>query len=333
MNWSGIFNKLPGVLLAIVLGFAVWFASSSSRWTDPMIMGILCGMLLRTILGNRAALNPGLEWAPSLLIPPGIILYGANLRLGIDIVSPLTWLQIFIGIIVVVWLAGTFGRWLGLSGPAYLLLAVGTAICGASAIIIAKPVVEAENKDTATALLVVTIWGLAGLFLLPYIANLLGMDIESQARFYATTLHQTGIVKMAALEAGDKCLAIASTIKVARTVTIIPLLLIVGSLYRLPSLDEVSSYNKISFKIRIPWYLWGFIASGLLFTFATFLTPYAPAIKVTSSIAWTMAMSAVGLTVDLKEVFRSLARPLLLGLIIWLGLLAIFFYGYFNRTF
>jgi uncharacterized integral membrane protein (TIGR00698 family) len=318
---------LPGFLIATATGVAIWFLSTLSPAVDPLVAGILGGMILRTVIGERQVLSPGLNWAPKLLIPPGIILYGANLRFDFDIVSPLTWLQILIGLTIVVWLARTIGKWLKLPDATSSLLAVGTAICGASAIVIASDTVGGTKRDTTISILVITIWGLVGLALLPLIANLFQMNTYDEALLYSTTLHQTGLVKSAAMRAGSDCLSIATAIKTARIATIIPLLLAVGTLRYLPSVLETAE-SKATFTVKIPWYLWGFLAVGLCFSFIPILGTYTPILNQIKSIIWTMAMVSIGLSVDAKRVIRSLGKPLIAGLIIWIGLLAVFFYTF-----
>lgn len=318
---------LPGAALSLTVGVVVWILAGFWSWLDPLISGIICGIALRTIIGERPRLLPGLNLTPAVLIPPGIIFYGANLRFNFEVVSHLIWLQIFVGIIIVVWICSSLGRILKVEKPTSLLVAVGTVICGASAIMIARSTVEGDNRDTAKALLVITIWGLVGLIGLPYLAQLLNMDVATQAQLYATTLHQTGFVKAAASHVSQTCLDTAMIIKIARTMMIIPLLLAVGMLSHFDALKKSGDKN---FKVRIPWYLWGFVASGLIFSFVPHLSPLIPYVSLTSSLLWTMAMVSIGLTVDIRKLVPSLGRPLLLGLGAWLALLAIFFYTYIN---
>jgi len=329
MNIENKSKILPGFSLSVLFGGLIWFGSHYVIRIDPLLVAIVFGMIIRTLIGERRLLVPGLEWSPKILITPGIILYGANLSFNLDVVAPLIWLQIFVGVIVVVWLAKTFGNIFKLNRSLYLLLAVGTAICGASAIMIAKPVVNSENKDTATAVLVITIFGTAGMFLLIYLANLMHMDPFHSARMFATTLQQTSFVKIAASPLGDPYLSLAMAIKVARTATIIPLLLVVGTLYHFPALVEASA-NKEPFKVNVPWYLWGFILCGAMFAFLPSLGFIADYVRLLSSIVWTMAMFSIGLTVDIRAAIKTIFKPLLVGLIAWIGIVLVFIYTYLN---
>lgn len=318
---------VPGFILAIALGTVIWFVSSRVAWIDPLVAGIVGGMLLRAIIGERRQLTPGFEWTPSLLIPPGIILYAAHLRFDTNVVTPLVWFQILVGMIIAIWAARSIGSWLGLRDATSLLIGVGTAICGASAIVIAKDAVEARSRDTATALVVITIWGLLGLIILPHIATYLKMTVQEQGLLYATTLHQTGLVKAAAIGVSNACLNVAMAIKSARIISIIPLLLIAGTLHHLPSLTASRRARK-QYKVKIAWYLWAFIVTGILFNIVPALTPVIPTCKFINAIVWTMAMTSIGLTINLREVFTQFARALIAGLIVWLGVLTVFAYTY-----
>jgi len=320
---------LLGLIVALVSGVTIWGVSSFFPWMDPLVAGIVGGMLLGSIIGERKSLMPGLKWAPKALIPPGIILYGAKLNFGFTTVSPLIWLQLIVGMVVVVLLARAVGKWLKLPDATSLLLAVGSAICGASAIVIASDTVGGTKRDTTSSLLVITFWGLIGLSLLPILANLLDMSVSDQALLYATTLHQTGMVKAAAMKVGGDCLSIATAIKTARIVMIIPMLFIVGTLRYFPYHGERPLQEEQQ-EVKIPWYLWGFILCGLCFSFITPLKSYAPQIAPVGSLIWTMAMVSIGLTVNAREVISSVGKPLIAGLVIWLGLLAVFFYTYVN---
>jgi len=318
---------IPGFLLSIALGALIWFLSKRVSWIDPLIAGILGGMLIRAFIGERRHLAPGLAWAPAILIPPGIILYSAHLRFDLNIVSPLMWFQLVVGLIIAIWAARSIGSWLGLRDATSLLIGVGTAVCGASAIVIAKDAVEARPRDTATALIVITIWGLTGLLFLPTLAAHIGMNADEQALLYATTLHQTGLVKTAAQSVGSTCLEIAMAIKSARITCIIPLLLIVGTLHHLPSITASRKARK-HYRVKIAWYLWVFVAAGICFNIFPALTPVIPTCKFINAIIWTMAMTSIGLTIDIKKVFASIAKPLVTGLIVWIGVLVVFLYTF-----
>lgn len=321
-------GKLPGLIIVVVIGLVAYYLSQFYIIFDSLVVGLLLGMIIRLILGASPRFLPGLEAAPYLFIPLGIVLYGANLNLHkLSVVTPLAWLQLIVSAITIFWLASFLEQWLKIGGKTSILTAVGTAICGASAIIMASPIVKAKKEDTGKALLVITIWGLIGVFLYPFIQKLLAMPENAYALFTATTLPQTGFVKMAALFLGKSVETLALSIKVARTALIIPVLIIFAVIFRKEGEDGEPAITELKTKV-IYWALAGFILLGLLFSFIPELIPYAKTIQPWSAILWTLALTSIGLTIELKSLLKELFRPLILGILIWLVAIAIFMFGY-----
>lgn len=325
MEHDKLSKVLPGFLLTVAGGLLAWYGATIYTVVDPLVVGIILGMVIRTVIGERPFLKPGLMKSTKLLIPIGIILYGTNLEFQkLFLVPTYVWLQLLVGVIIIMLLVSWIGPKIKLSKPISLLIGVGTAICGASAIIITSPVVKAKYEDTAKSLVVITALGIIGVIFWPMIGALLKMTPNDFALFSATTLHQTGLVKTAASIFGLNALSTAMLIKMARIVMIIPLILFAGVLSTYESLDEAANRSK-PLDIRIPWFLWAFILSGLAFSYITPLTYYAGQIKPLAGVAWTMAMVSVGLNVDIKRVGTALPRPLILGLIAWIAVIAVFF--------
>ncbi len=321
---KGYLEKIPGLGLAITLGLSAYWVAGLNKAMDALVVGIVFGMLARSAIGERKMLLPGLGLAPKILIPLGIILYGVNLEFHkLASVPAIVWLQFLVGIVIVFWVAVYVGSRLGLSDKTQLLIGMGTSICGASAIILASPVIEAEKEDTGMSLLVITILGFLGVATYPAIQSFLSMSWQSYAFFCATTLHQTGLVKMAANFLGKECVDLAICIKMARTATIIPILL---------GFSWYASYLAVTkgMKARfgVPWFLWGFLLIGLLFSFSQ-IGQYSKAIKPWASLAFTFALTSIGLGVDIKKIVFTLPKPILLGALAWLSIIALFFFGYF----
>lgn len=319
------FERIPGLLLAIALGLLAYWVAGLNKAMDALVVGIVFGMLIRAAIGERKVLLPGLDFAPKLLIPLGIILYGVNLEFHkLASVQAIAWLQLIVGIVVIFWVVVYVGSRLGLSDKTQLLIGMGTSICGASAIVLASPVIEAKKEDTGTSLIVITIIGLLGVAAYPTIQSLLDMSKDSYAFFCATTLHQTGLVKMAANFLGKECVDLALSIKMARTAMIIPILI---------GLSWYASYLKASkgIKVRfgVPWFLWGFLIVGLLFSFSPQIGQYSKVVKPWASLVWAFALTSIGLSVDIRKIIITLPKPILLGALAWFSIICLFFFGYF----
>lgn len=321
-----ILRILPGLILAIVIGAGAYYLSQFHILLDPLVVGILFGIFIRLAIGNSLIFAPGLEFTPRFIIPIGIVLYGVNLEFQkLSKVMPMAWLQMLVGMAVIFWLANFFGKLLKINEKTSILTAIGTAICGASAVAMAGPTVKAEKEDMGKALLVVVFWGIIGAFIYPFIQKFLIMPADIYALFAATTLHTTGAVKTAVLFLGKNTEALALSIKLARTALIIPIIIALSVFFRKEKEEE--SAARVN-NIYIYLALTGFVMTGILFSFIPELTGYVKTIKPYSAILWTLAMTSIGLTIDIKNLLNDLVKPLALGFLVWLGAIAVFMLGY-----
>lgn len=340
-----ILKKLPGLILIVVTAVIAYYLSNYYPLLDSLVAGIILGMIIRTIVGSRPFFLFGTEFFPSLLIPIGLVLYGVNLKfqkvLEVSSLTLLVWLQLFVGILIIFWLADIFSRRLKINQATGILTAIGTAICGASAIIMAAPIIRAKKDDIGRALLTITLWGLIGVFLYPFVQKFFGMSKEVYALFTSTTLHQTGFVKMAASHLGTACKDLAISLKLIRTILIVPILIILSIIFSKkedepainPPTPNVPAQDGARKPFLIYWALAGFIIMGLLFSFVPTLTPYAKTIQPYSVFIWTMALASIGLMIDIRNLLKELPRVIFLGLILWLTIIAVFMLGYWAITF
>ena len=320
-------RHLPGLILTLILGVASWFVSGLHASLDALVVGLLIGIIVKTIIGNRQILEPGLLLSPKFFIPLGIILYGVNLEFAKIISIPAEAIvQMIAAAIVVMWIVYSLGNFLKIKRQTALLIGIGTAVCGASAIVMAAPAVDADNEDTTTSLLVITVVGVFGLATSLLLLKWLDLSTGSYAVYCGTTLPQTGLVKTAAGWLGTSTVSLALSYKMFRIISILILIPIAGLLSKFTSAQEIANFSG-SMKINIPWFLWAFVVVGILFSAVPWLHSQAHTVKPISAFAWTTAMVSVGLMVNIKKIFKKLAKPLLLGFIAWVGILAIFLFG------
>jgi uncharacterized integral membrane protein (TIGR00698 family) len=312
-NWAGL-------VLAILLGLVAYWAASYDEAIDSLVVGLIFGMVIRTIMGDRQLFLPGFELAPKIFIPLGVISYGINLKFNRLIEIPaIIWLQLVVSIIAIFVVAIYLGRLLKIREGNSLLIATGTAICGASAIAITTPVVKADSEEASTSLIVITVFGLIGLLVYPLVTIYFAFSTTQYAVLCATTLHMTGIVKAAALSLGEGCLRLALSIKMARTALIIP---IIGFLYWYR--ERGHGIRKKNVLLRIPWFMWVFVLVGLVTSFVPGLGPVLTALRPWAGIFFTMALTSIGLSVDLRKMLDVGGAPLVVGLVCWLIGIAIF---------
>jgi uncharacterized integral membrane protein (TIGR00698 family) len=170
-------SYLPGLLLVIALAAA---ARASSNVLPPVIsevtVGVVFGLVVANALSLPQSLKQGVMFAVTVLLRMGIVLLGARLALGDVLTTGLGALLIIaIGISGALVLAYTAGRWLGVPPRLALLIGVGTAICGNSAIMATAPVIEAKEREISFAVATITLFGTIAVFIYPLLGHLAGL--------------------------------------------------------------------------------------------------------------------------------------------------------------
>lgn len=198
------------------------------------------------------------------------------------------------------------GRKLKVDNKAAFLVAAGTAICGGSAIAAIAPVIKAEERQTSVALGVVFILNGVALFLFPVLGNMLHLTDTQFGVWCAVAIHDTSSVTGAAARYGAHALEVATTVKLARALWIIPLALLSGVLFR----------NKEA-RIRVPWFILFFITAIILHTYVSFLQPLTYYIPQLSKAGLTLCLFLIGNNLTGDAVRAAGVKPLCLGVLLW----------------
>lgn len=198
------------------------------------------------------------------------------------------------------------GRWLGIDRKTSHLIASGTAICGGSAIAAVGPVLRAEEGQMSVALGTVFILNSIALFLFPAIGHGLHLSQNQFGLWAAIAIHDTSSVVGAASHYGNEALQIATTVKLARALWIIPVALGTALLFKTPGA-----------KVKLPYFILGFIGAMLLNTYVPALQPLAPYIVQLSKIGLTLTLFLIGAGLS-AAVLRSVGvRPFVQGVLLW----------------
>lgn len=219
----------PGVLLCMAIVLPAWELSRLYPSLDALTLSLLMGMVLRHALGPVTTVQPGVKLVSAVFIPLGIMFYGTRLDFGAFASLP-----VYVVLLVVIWVAAVYlvmltgARLLGIGRGTGLLIASGTAICGATAIAVLSPVVGARWRETSMALIVTTTTGLIGALLYPLVADSLSMPAAAYGVFCGATLQQIGIVKLAASHLGHSALVDAFQVKMLRIAMLAPMTVLLG---------------------------------------------------------------------------------------------------------
>lgn len=203
---------------------------------------------------------------------------------------------------------GTFlGRWLKTDKKTSHLISCGTAICGGSAIAAISPVIKSNENQTSIALGVIFILNSIALFVFPFIGHQLDLSQKEFGLWCAIAIHDTSSVVGAANKYGAEALQIATTVKLARALWIIPISLITAAIFK----------NK-SQKIKIPYFIGLFILAMLFNSYVPATAVVAPYIVNLAKIGLTITLFLIGATLNVSTLKSVGVKPLLQGVFLWI---------------
>jgi uncharacterized integral membrane protein (TIGR00698 family) len=191
-----------------------------------------------------------------------------------------------------------------------LLIIMGTAICGGSAIAALAPVLMASAHALSISLALVFGLNIVAIYTFPTLGHWLGLSQTSFGTWAALAIHDTSSVTAAASVYGVEALNTATTIKLTRALWIIPVTLAFG----------LWKSGKAG-KIKVPWFIAGFIMTSLLFTHLPFLHEFSLAFASLAKIGFTTTLFLLGITFDFETMKSVSFRPFIFGIILWMFVL------------
>ena len=214
------------------------------------------------------------------------------------------------------------------------LVGVGSSICGGSAIAATAPVIDADDEEVAQAISVIFFFNVLAAVIFPHFGNFLGFDQtsgEAFGIFAGTAINDTSSVTAAAstwdnmFALGSATLDKAVTVKLTRTLAIIPITLVLA-LYRTKK-EKSSSGSSVSLKKIFPFFIIYFIVASIITTVATNVfgvsSDFFAPIKELSKFFIVVAMAAIGLNTNIVKLVKTGGKPIILGLCCWVGITAV----------
>lgn len=274
-----------------------------------LVMGVLCALLL----GNPYTAQT--EKLPKTLLAWCVIGLGAGMNL-LDVLqagaSGLLYTAISITLIMALGLG--LARVLKVSRENGLLITVGTAICGGSAIAAIAPVINARSGAVAVSLAVVFVLNALALVIFPPIGQALDMSQYSFGLWSALAIHDTSSVVGAGLAYGEEALQTGTSVKLARALWIVPLVFAVAALYK----DDAPDSGQCKPKRKYPWFILGFLALAGIVTFIPALAEAGEWIAYAAQRGLVLTLFLIGTNIN-AVVLKSVGfRPFILGVTLWL---------------
>jgi uncharacterized integral membrane protein (TIGR00698 family) len=203
-------------------------------------------------------------------------------------------------------------RLLGVEEDTALLVTTGTAICGGSAIAAVAPAIKARSESISVALATVFLLNAVALVVFPPLGHLAGLDEEEFGLFAALAIHDTSSVVGAATAYGPKAVEVATTVKLARALWIVPVALVIGWARARRTGQRGRSPAKV------PWFLFGFVAVAALFTGVPALRPSGLAVAAGAKRILVVTLFLIGTSLTRDALRRVGLKPVVLGVALWI---------------
>lgn len=327
-------KKIEEVLKGLLLCLAIAIPSELLGTLFPVVGGavfaIIAGMIVTLIIPDKTAFQPGIAFVSKKILQLAVIFLGFGLNLSVIVETGRQSLPIIISTItislIIAWLIHKI-----MHVPANIstLIGIGSSICGGSAIAAAAPVIDADDDEVAQAISIIFFYNMLAALIFPQLGHLIGFPTNSGELFgifAGTAVNDTSSVTATAStwdsmwNLGSMTLDKAVTVKLTRTLAIIPITLVL-SLIRMRKSNKAD--NTFQFKKIFPMFIVYFILASIITTIASSLG--APAdmftpMKRLSKFMIVLAMSAIGLNTNVIKLIKTGAKPLLLGLCCWISI-------------
>ena len=298
----------PLSLLPLLLGAALALAPFT-----PAAAALAGGALLALTLGNPLVSRTR-AWSQQLL-PLAVVGLGADMNLRSVARAGLHGLGITaLSLLLVLALGWWLARLLKVERDVGLLISVGTAICGGSAIAAVAPVLRAREQEVSVALATVFLLNAAALLIFPPLGHLTHLGQNAFGLWAALAIHDTSSVVGAGLAYGPRALEVATTVKLARALWIVPLTLVIG--WWMGRRGEAPPEAP---PVKKPWFIGGFLLMAALVTFVPTLHTPGQVVAVAARRVLVLTLFLIGAGLS-REALRTVGfRPFLQGLLLWVA--------------
>ena len=305
----------PGLAAAVAVAIV---ARLTALVLPPAFSEVLIAVLLGIVVANSGVLPasaaPGLRFAVQRVLRLGIILLGARLSL-LDVAQ--IGAGAFVLVVAMMTIAFGFailaGRVAGLPRPLALLIGVGTAVCGNSAIVATAPVIDAEDRDVSFAVATITLFGTLAVFVYPLVGHALGLASPVFGVWSGVAVNDTSQVVAASTAYSPEARDIATVVKLVRNTLMAPLIVLIAwwwGRYARPVEDRAVRSGALR---AFPLFVLGFLFMALLRTVGVIDRPLAAPIDEIARASILVALAGVGLSTRLAEMRITGPRPFYVG--------------------
>ncbi len=323
----------PGMLVCLAIAVPAWLVGKRFPIVGGAVIAILAGMLIALVWNNKGKAADGIRFTSKAILQTAVVLLGFGLNLNVVLQTGKQSLPIIVCTIatslIVAW---ALHKAMRIPGNISTLIGVGSSICGGSAVAATAPVIDADDDEVAQAISVIFFFNVLAAIFFPMLGSALGFDTasgEAFGIFAGTAINDTSSVTAAAStwdsmwNLGTQTLDKAVTVKLTRTLAIIPITLVLAIARAKKTSGGSAGKSGFSLKKSFPMFILYFVLASLVTTVATRMgvpsSVFAP-LKDLSKFFIIMAMAAIGLNSNVVKLIKSGGKPILLGACCWCGI-------------
>lgn len=320
-----------GILLCLVISIPCQILGTLFPIIGGPVFAVLAGMMVTLFFKDKSNLQSGITFVSKKILQYAVILLGFGLNLSVILETgkqslPIILVTISASLII----AYVLHRTVHIPGKISTLIGVGSSICGGSAIAATAPVIDADDEEVAQAISVIFFFNMLAALLFPLLGSILGFSTESGEAFgifAGTAVNDTSSVTATASTwdsmygLGSSTLDKAVTVKLTRTLAIIPITLVLAFVR---TKREKNAGNKVNLKKIFPMFILYFILASIITSIAVSAGVSADVfspLKKLSKFFIVLAMSAIGLNTNIVKLIKTGGKPLMLGFCCWIGII------------
>lgn len=329
-------KNYTGILVCFGIAVPAWLLDKVFPIIGGPVLSILFGMLIALFWSDKGKAAAGIKWTSKIILQTAVVLLGFGLNLGVIFETGKQSLPIIVCTIgISLLLAWALRKALRVPSDTAILVGVGSSICGGSAIAATAPVIGADDNEVAQSISVIFFFNVLAAIFFPMLGSAIGFDTsagDAFGIFAGTAINDTSSVTAAAStwdsmwNLGSETLHKAVTVKLTRTLAIIPITLVLAVARAKKSAKDSGKAEGFSLKRAFPMFILYFVIASVITTVCIQAgmdaDVFAP-LKDLSKFFIIMAMAAIGLNSNVVQLVKSGGRPLLLGGCCWLGITAV----------
>lgn len=341
-------NGLGILGCAAVAGLSTFLAGLSIGGFSLEVIGapvfsIVIGMVITSVFKGFASsdsMKAGIAFTSKKILQWAVIILGFTLNIKTVLSVGGQSLPVIIATIATsLVMAAVMCKVLKVDKKVSILVGVGSSICGGSAIAATAPVIDADDEEIAQSISVIFLFNVIAALIFPTFGNAIGLSNDGFALFAGTAVNDTSSVTAAAsawdsmMATNGVVLAQATTVKLTRTLAIIPITLVLALIRTKRARKEGKEGTKVSIKKIFPFFILYFVIASLITTavavmpegaFTAFYTTYfVKGAKWLAKFFIAMAMCAIGLNTNIVTLIKKGGKPIAMGFTCWVSITAV----------